>query len=723
MKTTNSRWILHIGTYPPRECGIATFTKDLVTALNEEFFPEWKSKVLALDAGTTTAYNYPKEVLFHITDSERDDYVYAAQRVNTIDAIEIVSIQHEFGIFGGENGSYILDFLKTVTKPVIITFHTVLPDPSPGIKKIVGLIADHAEIITVITPIAVDILRGTYQIKKPIQVIPHGIPDVPYTKPSKERKLMGLNGKLLLSSFGLINKGKGYEYVIDALPQVVRKHPDVLYMILGETHPVVRKKEGEKYRIFLEKKVKKYHLEKQVKFYNKYLTTREILQFLKATDIYISPSINPDQTSSGTLSYAMGCGCAVISTSFLHARDMVRPDCGRLIAFKDPQSFADTINELLDSREKIEQFGKNSYDFTRPMVWKNVAHLYKRSFENALKIKATVKENPTFIHLKRLTDNFGVIQFACGELPDKSSGYTLDDNARALIAIKMQENQDWETIKKYLNAIMYTQGSDGRMYNYVSSTLRVNTHEWSEDAHCRGIWALGFLYANTNALEEMQTKVGKACKIAIDAARQITSPRAVAFLIMGSYYYNQIQQSQEITELIRQKADHLVSLYHDNIDEEWHWFEPYLTYANARIPEGLLYAYLWTKDEHYLAIAEESLNFLITKTFEENMFVPVGQRGWYHKKGKKAQADQQPIEAAAMIQALMLAYKITQKQEYKKFAQSAFEWFHGRNTLRQQVYNTLVGTCHDGLGEQIVNTNHGAESTIAYILAVSALRI
>ena len=725
MKKEAEPFILYMATYPPRECGIATFTRDVSEAIDRRFFPILKSKILAMNNNGTNIYNYSKKVNLQISDTEITDYLTSAKIINQSPQIKLVNIQHEFGIFGGEYGEYLLPFLEILKKPIVITFHSVLPNPNDKLKKVVKEIAKRVNSIIVMTKEAVKILTKDYQIKTRIDIIPHGIPNIPFESQNREKRNLGLKDKIILSSFGMIGPGKGYEYVIDSLPEVVRKYPNLLYIMVGETHPMVRKREGEKYRNFLESKVKDLKLQKHVKFYNKYVALSEIIQYLKATNIYLSPSDNPNQITSGTLSYAMGCGRAIISTPFLHAKDIVTENRGRLVEFQNPDSFKEALLEILGNSALRKEMERNAYHYTRHMTWQNVAMSYGRVFKEILKNNGIeIKDLPqiNIKHLMKLTDNFGIIQFANQSNPDVQSGYTLDDNARALLASamhyeKFKEYKQLRMMKTYLEYINFVKSSDGKLYNFVDKKHNVDNSKWSEDAHGRALWALGYMHSLQEIPRDFKDKAEKIFLETFPAASIMTSPRAVAYTILGLSYYNKSKKSPYINENIKKLADFLVSLYKTTATPDWLWFEKYLTYSNSKLPEALFYAYKATKNKDYLRIAEESLNFLIEKTFDKDIFIPIGQKGWYFKDKERAYFDQQPIEAGYSVQTLITAYEITGNFKYKILALDAFQWFLGKNMLNQTVYNESTGGTHDGLGESSINLNQGAESTVSYLIA------
>ncbi len=722
-------WILYVATFPPRECGIATFTKDLITAMDKKFSPKIKSKILVMNNSGTNIYKNNEDVLFDINETDISAYKKAAERVNEIDAIKLINIQHEFGIFGGEYGNYLIKFLDIVKKPVVISFHTVIPNPEDKLKKIVRQLAKKSSYFIVMTKSGIDILRKDYNIKTKILVIHHGTPTVSFDDSIKEKTAMGIDDKIVLSSFGLINPGKGYEYVIESLIEVVKKYPNILYLIIGETHPVVRKKEGEKYRNFLEEKVKEFNLEKNVKFYNRYMKLEEIVKFLLATDIYISSNLDPNQIVSGTLAYAVACGRAIISTPFLYAKDIIAPERGLLVKFRDTNSYTNALIKILSNPLLKEEMERNNYSFSRCMIWPNVAiatyNVFKRVIPDLEKCEMSYPEIK-FDHIMNLTDDFGIIQFANYAKPDKLSGYTLDDNARALLVCTLyynlfKDNTKLKLMRIYLNFIKYVQTNENKLYNFVNYNKVINLEDWSEDAHGRAMMALGHLIATTSIPMELRVKAELIFEDAKKAIDKIRSPRAISFILIGLYFYNVIKNSEVIR--IKKLADYLAQLYKDCNSEKWNWFENYVTYSNSKLPEALFFCYKTTKDDKYLIIAKESLDFLISISFKDGIFAPIGQNGWYHKNGHKTSHDQQPVDAASMVQTLNVAYDITKENKYMKLAIEAFNWFLGKNSLDQEVYNNLTGGCHDGIGEYSLNMNQGAESSISYLLARLSLQL
>ena len=721
----NKEEICFLGTFPPRECGIATFTKDLVSSIDKRVSPLINSRVIAMNNNGVNIYNYPKKVLYQVSDTDIENYIDIAKKINEDDNVKVVCIQHEFGIFGGEYGDYLLAFLEVLDKPVVITFHSILPEPNEKLKKVVRAIAERVEEIVVMTEKGIDILRKYYNIETPIRVIPHGVPKVSFDSQDIEKKNLGLDGKIVLSSFGMINRGKGYEHIINSLPQIVKKYPNLIYLIMGETHPIVRKKDGEEYRNFLTKRIKSLGLEKNVKFYNKYLTIGEIIGYLKATDIYLSSGSDPNQITSGTLIYAMGCGRAVISTPFLHAKDAINEKRGILVDYNNlSNSFKDAILKLLDNSNLRKNIEKENYYYTRKMTWQNIASQYADMLKSYVKMEedgAIPLPEINFSHLIKMTDDFGLIQFSNQSTPNINSGYTLDDNARAMLVCtkhyeKYREYKQLSLIRTYLDYMKFVQDKDGRLRSFVNKFKKVK-EKWSEDSHGRAIWALGCLISSPSIPYDFKKEAEGIFLRAIKISSSVESPRALSFIIQGLYNYNQTKGYKHIIDKIKVYSDELIELYYNSRSPNWKWFEPYFTYANSKLPEALFYSYLSIGDQKYLDVALESLGFLLEVTTENDIFVPIGQNGWFKKDEKRAYYDQQPIEAAYMAETLTVAYKITRDEKYRNLAFNVFQWFTGKNTLNQIVYDESTGGCYDGIGENAINLNQGAESTVSYLLA------
>ena len=725
--------ILYVSSYPPRECGIATFTKHLTDAIDKEYNPGLKSKILAINANGTSIYNYPKKVIMQLNETDMEDYLNRANEINKMSHVKVVNIQHEYGLFEGEWGSYLLPFLELLTKPIVTTFHTVLPEPDAKLMKITQAIAQKSNSLVVMTKSAAKLLEEIYEVpKRKISIIPHGVDHISFPSKSSAKKRLNLSGRTILSTFGMLNRDKGIEYAIEALPEIVKKHPDVLYLVLGATHPVVRRQEGEVYRNKLKRLIYKLELKNHVKFYDKYLTDQEKIEFLKATDIYISPTLNPLQAVSGTISEALSCACPIIATANQYAKDVIDESRGILVDFENSQEIENGLFFLLNDKKKRKEMGKNAYFFSRHMTWQNVALSYFETFNSHAKIMPRKKDKLPAInlqHIRALTDSFGIIQFASHTKPDIHSGYCLDDNARALLALSIiYRKRPSESLEKLMNIyfdfLVYTQKPNGRFYNFVNYYKKFTDDTESEDTFGRTIWVLGYLISHPPLPENITRKAEDMMLKAIPWVTTLKSTRAISFTLLGLEYYYRKKADAKIKRTVKSIADILVDKFNaqtENGTSDWLWFEDCFTYSNSKLPEALFRAYKVAGDEKYRTIATTTLDFLISITFEKDNFLPIGQNGWYFRDGKRAYFDQQPEDTASMVEALVTAYKITKNKDYLDKAKTCFEWFLGKNHLSQMIYDDVTGGCYDGLGQFSINFNQGAESTISYLLARLAI--
>ena len=726
----NKSWIVCLATFSPRQCGIATFTADLTNAIDQMFGPSVKSKIVAMNLTEVSHFPYPDKVILQISQPHEEDYVNAANKLNQLKEVKLVNIQHEFGIFGGEYGSHLLLLLKKLQKPIVTTLHTVLPAPDERMRNIVQAIMKYSKGIIVMTHSSREILKDDYGLDpERIQVIPHGIHYVPYRTSEHAKSNLGIYHKLILSTFGFLSPGKGVEYVIKALPRVVEKFPNVRFLIAGVTHPIVLEQEGETYRNFLTKKVHQLGLSNYVSFYNTYFDVNNLLQFLEATDVYLSTSLNPNQAVSGTLSYALGSGRSVISTAFAQAKQDITSEVGILIDFKNPQAFTDAIIKLISNDELCLQIGKNAYFRTRHMTWENVAHSYMKYFSQFTPGLTLGQRKLPLIkleHLAKLTDNFGIIQFAKLTEPDLSSGYTLDDNARALIAAalhykKFRTHSSLKLAAIYLNFLYRVAKSDGYFDNYVNSNRAIdkqrNIQEKSEDPSARALYALALVSTTKQIPKRIRCQAHSLFEQSFQKNIVFSSPRAIGFYIKALSCLLSKWKEPKVLAVLRSCCEQLIILYEKSRSLGWEWFEHYLTYSNAILPEALLLGYKITGERRYLEVAEKTLNFLIKHTYKDRMYIPIGQRGWFPKEGTRQRFDQQPEDTTATVEALNAMFQVTNRKYYKELANIAFNWFLGDNVLGQVVYDRATGGCYDGVGEKFINLNQGAESTISYLFA------
>ncbi|MBI2023642.1 glycosyltransferase family 4 protein [Candidatus Giovannonibacteria bacterium] len=717
-------YILYLSTYPPRECGIATFTQDLANAFDQRFNPKTKSKIVALNETQSNFYNYPPRVLEAIGANHLENYVDLAERVNKNPNIKLVNVQHEFGIFGGEQGDYLVPFLQAVKKPVVTTFHSVLADPDDELKRVVQLVAGRSKAMVVMNERSKNVLEKDYSIpRSKIHLVPHGIPSVSFEPPKDAKGELGLSGKIVLSTFGMISRDKGIEYAIRSLPKIVKKYPQTVYLVLGATHPVVRREEGEVYRNFLQKEVERLNLKGHVFFYNKYLSLEEIIKYLKATDVYISVINNPMQSVSGTLSYALGCGRAVVSTPTEYAQHVVTGENGMLVKFKNAGSITKALDRILSDDKLLRNMQKNAYETTRHMTWANVAGSYFNIYNKFSDIKREENKFPdiTLEHLERLTDSFGLIHHARFNKPERRFGYSIDDNVRALLVCAERYGQEplprlLTLMRTYLDFIRFSQQPNGSFAQIVTSQHQKKSFR-DEDVQGRGIWALGFVASRKYLPPEITKNADALFKKALGKLSGITQPRAGAFAMTGLYYYLKSCPNDRMMKDFIKLADRQVDLFSNGSSAEWPWFEDHLTYSNSKLSESLFYAYDLTKNKKYLNVAETSLSFLTKVTYEPKHYSPIGQNGWYFRYQKRAYYDQQPEDTASMVGTKLVAYKTTGKKMFLDDALKAFQWFLGKNHLELMVYNEATGGCFDGVGKYALNLNQGAESTLSYLMA------
>ena len=720
--------ILVITSYPPRECGIATYSQDLIKALNNKFSNSFSLKVCALEAGNTN-YVYPDDVKFVLKTSVAAEYEKLALKINADTLIQMVLIQHEFGFYHKQENAF-QNFLNELSKPVVIVFHTVLPRPDDVFKLKLQQIAAACASIIVMTSTSADILSKDYDVpKQKISVIAHGTHLVPGLSKKSLKAKYGLADRKVLSTFGLLSSGKSIETTIEALPAIVKKYPAVVFLVMGKTHPEVVKNEGEKYREMLTKRVEDLALQDHVLFINKYLALPELLEYLLLTDIYLFTTNDPNQAVSGTFAYAMSCSCPIISTPIPHAKEVLTSDTGIIFDFRNSQQLADAINRLLKNDKLRRNMSINALQKIVSTAWENSAIAHAMLLGKIAARKITIQYNLPAIkmdHLRQMTTKTAIIQFARVNQPDISSGYTLDDNARALVAACMYvettgDRKIIHKIFKYLNFIKYCQQPSGDFLNYVDRDLKFtgqNNDVNLDDSNGRAIWALGYTIALSGILPaEIISEARTILNKSLLRIGWIYSPRAMAFAIKGIFYYNEVIKSQDKNDLLITLANRLVQMYKHESDVKWEWFESSLTYANSVLPEAMLYAWMLTKEAVYKDIAITSFDFLLSKIFNKNGIEVISNKKWL-KKGKEAgKFGEQPIDVAYTIMTLSKFYDVLKTREYQAKMDIAFSWFLGKNRLHQIIYNPCTGGCYDGLEENNINLNQGAESTVSYLMA------
>ncbi|MBN2595663.1 MAG: glycosyltransferase family 4 protein [Marinifilaceae bacterium] len=720
----------YIGTYPPRECGIGSFTKDLYYSMVDDINRNENEGFIVTMNNSDEEYSYPKEVKLTIQQENRNEYIAAAKYINNSGA-DVCILQHEFGIFGGRSGIYILSLLHHLKIHLVVTLHTISNNPSYTEKAILKEICKMANLVVVMNLKAIDFLIDIYDVpKEKITFIEHGVPDFHFDQ-KKIKKELNLEKKKIILTFGFLSRNKGIEVAIKALPRLVKKHPNVIYLVLGKIHPSVMRCSGDEYLLYLRQLVKNLSLEDHVVIPNKYVPQDDLFKFLCASDIYITPYNNEAQITSGTLSYAIGAGSAVISTPYWHATELLANGRGRLFDFHNSNQLADILIELLDHPETLNALRKNAYEYGRNMTWPEIGAKYNKHVFNALQDEIEKKRQyfdiqtvPPFSlkHINRLTDNTGIMQHAKFGIPNLKHGYCLDDNARALLMALMayQEKNNYKALELcpiYLSYIQYMQNENGTFKNFLSFDRKFLDEVGSEDSFGRTIWALGYLLANAPNASYYESGRSMFIK-AVPIFEKLKSVRGIANTIVGiSCYLQRNPADDSMTELLSRLSKKLVKNYEANSSDDWRWFEPFLTYDNAMLPLALLHAAEIHNDDQIRKTAFSSMNFLISKTFINGYLSIIGNDGWYEKGGKRATFTQQPLDAMAMILLFEQAFKLTKNIEYLNKLFTSYMWFLGENDLRISLYDSETNGCCDGLESYGVNRNQGAESTLAYVIS------
>lgn len=732
-----------IGSYPPRQCGIATFTSDLAATIVDND-PDIDCIITAMN-DRREGYVYPSAVKFQISQEKLNEYHLAAAFLNLRNP-DVVCLQHEYGIFGGQRGSFIAELAKNLKSPLITTLHTVLKDPQPEERKIIDQLSELSNRLVVMSERSVDFLRNIYQVPaSKIALIHHGVPDVPFLDPDPCKNKVAAADKTVILTFGLLSPGKGIEFMIDALPDIIRSHPEVLYFVVGATHPHCKAESGEDYRLSLHHRAKELGVGDNVVFHDRFLERDELIEIIRAADIYVTPYLNEAQAVSGTLAYAVGAGKAIVSTPYWHAQEMLADGRGRLVPFKDSAALSQEINRLLDfPRERLEM-RRAAYEYGRPMVMKAMGRRYLSLFaeskaQSALKGKlpalATLNQREQRLpqielaHLRRMTDYTGVFQHAKFTVPNRSYGYCVDDNARALIVSARAHDLDrtdtslTEMSSIYLSFLDDAFDSEtGRFRNFMSYERKWLESFGSEDSHGRALWALGVMAGWGRNSGQVSLAV-KLFHNALPALASFSDSRAIAFPILGlQAYLRRYDNDHEVRELLVSLGHRLLHRFRQNASKDWQWHETMLTYDNARLPEALLACGRVSHDEQMVATGLRVLEWLrdIQIDASGGWFAPVGNQGWYPETGSKAQYDQQPLEAAAMIGACIEAYECTQQEDWLQLALACFNWFLGKNDQHISLYDHASGGCRDGLMRDGVNENQGAESTLSYLMSLIAI--
>ncbi len=735
-----------LGNHAPRQCGIATFTTDLSEAIANEF-PGLDCFVLAMnDRGRRHAY--PRRVRFEISETDTPSYLRAADFLN-VNPVDVLCVQHEYGIFGGKAGSHVLALLRELRMPIVTTLHTILAEPNPQQRMVMDELAKLSERFVVMSALGAELLHSVHGVEKAkIDLIPHGIPDVPFAGGSKAQ--LGVAGKSVILTFGLLSPDKGIENVIDALPAILERHPNTVYIVLGATHPHVKEHQGETYRLMLENRALRLGVSSSVIFHNRFVSQLELTEFLAAADIYITPYLKPEQITSGTLAYAVGSGKAVISTPYWYARELLAEDRGILVPWPkdDPHAIGRAIIDLLSDDPKRLALRQRARAHGRNMLWPEVARSYLHSFERArteqtdrlrnVFMAKTLATRPLELpevkldHLMLLSDQTGILQHAIFSIPRYQDGYCLDDNARALLLMILLEESGSEDVKevrklasRYLAFVSDAFNRDtGRFRNFMSYSRTWLEDQGSEDCHGRALWALGTVVGR-GGNPGRESLAGQLFHGALSKTVHFSSPRAWAFALLGiDEYLRAFQGDIEVQRIRNELALKLLDVYQRSSHSDWPWFEQGLSYENARLPQALLVSGRKMRSQEMMTVGLKSLEWLVDNQLtSDNYFAPIGSNGFWRRGGKKALFDQQPVEAGGMVSACLEARRSTRDEKWSARARRAFSWFHGQNQLQTSLYDASTGGCRDGLHSDRANENQGAESTLAFLMALVEMRL
>jgi len=747
----NTKHIAFLGDYVPRRCGIATFTADICEAISAEF-PDADCIVGSVN-DRPEGYDYPPQVRFEIDEKELDSYRRAAEFLK-INNVEIVCVQHEFGIYGGPAGSHLLAFLREVRMPVVTTLHTILREPNDDQRMVMQQLDVLSERFIVMAERGKHLLETVYGVApEKIDLIPHGVIDMPFIDSNFFKDIFHVEGKTVLLTFGLLSPNKGIEHVIEAMPAILAQNPEVVYIVLGATHPHVLASEGEAYRNKLERLCKERGVAENVIFHNHFVSLEELKEFIGAADIYITPYLNEAQVTSGTLAYTFGAGKALISTPYWHAQELLAGDRGILVPFASAQAIADAVNRFLSTPTMMTAMRKRAWKAGRQMIWPVVARRYMQSFEKAragLSVPSVVhsldprefpesKDYPlpplNLNHLFRMSDHTGIFQHAIYNVPNYHEAYCTDDNARAyILAVLIQERERGKTgnepllelerlASTYLAFLWYAfDANTFRFRNFMSHERKWIELHGSQDSHARALWAVGTALGRSRN-EGHRNLCALLFQRGLPHVARFSSPRAWAFAIIAIHEYLRTFSGDRVVGQTRDTLTHMLAdLYRANSAPEWRWFERIVTYDNAKLSHALILSGQWTAQNEILDIGLASLRWLLeAQTAEAGHFAPIGCHGFWTRGSKRARFDQQPLEAHAMVSACLEAFAATRDVFWRKAARRCFEWFLGRNDLGQPLYDPTTGGCRDALLQDHLNQNQGAESTLAFQLSLAEL--
>jgi len=736
------RRVALLGNHLPRQCGIATFTTDLANSIAD--LPQLIEPVVVAVNDTGRTHAYPPTVQFEISEPDLVSYRRAADFLN-VSGVEVVSLQHEYGIFGGKAGSHILTLLRDLRMPVVPTLHTILSEPSDRQRHVMDELVELSTRVVVMSEQGSRILHEVHHVPlEKIDLIPHGIPALPY----RERKnQLGVAGKNVVLTFGLLSPDKGIEYVIDALPAILARHPETVYIVLGATHPHVKEHDGESYRIKLASRAARLGVEGAVIFHDRFVSNYELADFLCAADIYVTPYLNMQQSTSGTLAYAVGGGRAVISTPYRHATELLADGRGVLVPRADSGAIATEVIDLLSDDAKRSEMGQRAAAYGADKLWPVVAGRYLATFErariehkrerrnkhNARTLVAPVVELPdvNLEHLGVLTDATGILQHATYSVPSYAEGYCLDDNARALLLMALAEDAGTDVPKRvrslatrYLAFVHHAYDASHRRFrNFMTYTRQWDSKVPSDDCHGRAVWALGTVVGRSTDPGRLSL-AGALFQSSLPPVVEHTSPRSWAYALLGiAEYMRAFRGDSTVSAVQTTLAQRLLDLYRRSSSRDWPWFEDRLTYCNARLPQALIVTSEWSADPSMREVGVTALDWLVQlQMTKEGYFAPIGSDGFYVRGGERARFDQQPVEAGSFVSACLDARRITGDARWYAIARRGFDWFLGHNHLEKPLYEPSTGACHDGLHVDRVNANQGAESTLSFLLALFELR-
>ncbi len=741
---TPLRRVAVVGNHVPRLCGIATFTSDLVEALTRED-PEADYWAVAMN-DEPGAYEYPERVRFEIEQTRLGDYRLAASFLK-MNQVDVACLQHEYGIYGGDAGRHVLQLIGELRVPVVTTLHTVLKEPTPAQLSVTQELGRLSDRLVVMSKVAGEFLGEIYGVpEEKIVMIHHGIPDVAFVDPSYHKDRFALEGKKVVLTFGLLSPNKGIEHMVRALPAVVKEHPDVVYVVCGVTHPQVKRTDGETYRQGLGELAGDLGVAENVVFLDRFVDQEELNALLGAADIYVTPYANEAQVVSGTLAYAMGSGKAIVSTPYWYAAEMLAEGRGRLVPVGDAEALASQVLDLLDNPVERHAMRKRAYLFTREAVWGQVARRYLEVFAEARENRsrrtgisfsqmasgvATEDVGLPEInldHLRRLTDDTGILQHAKFNVPDLMHGYCTDDVARALIVTALigellpADRVVHSLRNRYLSFLNYAFDEETRRFrNFMTYDRCWAEGPHSEDSHGRAIWGLGIAMRRTvdsGQLAMATTLFNRAAP----TAEELKYPRSWALALIGIDAYLQKFPGDSGVKRIRQRlAERLLQEFQAHATDDHPWFEEAVTYDNGKLPHALLIAGEKLERDDMVRMGLRALEWLVDIQTENGCFAPIGNCGWYTRGGGRARFDQQPIEAQSMIDACIAANRVTGDEKWLDAAARAFQWFLGRNDLNVALCDLRTGACHDGLQPDGVNLNQGAESTLAWLISLAQM--